>query len=68
MQCLKCLFNVDNHINQVRASCGRYPDFIHLLQNPKLPRTSVNFNNCNLSHKTQKDRALRNGPEQQPEP
>ena len=40
------------------APCGRYQDIIHLLQNPKLPRTSMGFNNRKLSHKTLKDRAL----------
>ena len=40
--------------------CGRYLDITHLLQNPKLPRTSMGFNNRNLSHKTPKDGALSN--------
>ena len=41
------------------APCWRYQDTIHLLQNPKLPRNTMGFNNHNLSHKTLKDRALR---------
>ena len=38
--------------------CERYEDTIHLLQNPKLPRNTMGFNNRNLSHKTLKDGAL----------
>ena len=37
------------------APCGRYEDTIHLLQNPKLSRNTMGFNNRNLSHKTLKD-------------
>ena len=40
------------------APCGIYQDTIHLLQNLKLPRNTMSFNNCNLSHKTLKDGAL----------
>ena len=40
------------------ASCGKYQDIIHLLTNPKFPRTSMYFNNHNLCHKTLKDQAL----------
>ena len=36
----------------------RYEDTIHVLQNPKLPRNTMGFNNRNLSHKTLKDGAL----------
>ena len=40
------------------ASCGRYQNTMHLLQNPKLPRNTMGFNNRNLSHKTLEDEAL----------
>ena len=79
MQCPKCLFHMDNHIDQVGMShlwkkvqdeivhqrtftkkapnlfggpCKRYQDIRHILQNPKLPRKAMGFNNHNLSHKT----------------
>ena len=43
------------------APCERYEDTIHLLQNPKLSRNTMGFNNRNLSHKTLKDGALERG-------
>jgi hypothetical protein len=44
--------------NFVLAPCGKYRDIIYLLQNPKMTRNSMGFNNCNLSHKTLRSWAL----------
>ena len=50
----------------VGASCGRYQDIRHILQNPKLPGNTKGFNNHNLFHKTMKHRALGKNAQQLP--
>ena len=38
--------------NFVWAPCERYQDIRHILQNAKLPRNTIGFNNHNISHET----------------